>query len=64
MESAPGVEEAYLSGASLHAVLDPDAVAGFEDRLRAAGFADAVVRLVEPTLEDVFVNLVARAEQS
>ena len=64
LEGAPGVEEAYLSGASLHAVLDPDAVPGFEERLRAAGFSDAVVRLVEPTLEDVFVNLVARAEQA
>ena len=27
-----------------------------------AGFADATGRLVEPTLEDVFVNLVARAQ--
>ncbi len=64
LESAPGVEEAYLSGASLHAVVDPDAVAGLEERLRAAGFTDAAVQLVEPTLEDVFVNLVARAEQA
>ncbi|HMQ39424.1 MAG TPA: ABC transporter ATP-binding protein [Micropruina sp.] len=63
LETADGVEEAYLSGASLHAVVAPDAVAGFADRLRASGFADADVRLVEPTLEDVFVNLVARAEQ-
>ncbi len=64
LERAPDVEEAYLSGASLHAVIDPDAVAGLADRLRAAGFADAEVGLVEPTLEDVFVNLVARAEGS
>ena len=64
LEGAPGVEEAYLSGASLHAVVDPDAVAGLEDRLKGAGFGDADVRLVEPTLEDVFVNLVARAEQA
>ena len=64
LETADGVEEAYLSGASLHAVVAPDAVAGLPDRLRAAGFADTNVRLVEPTLEDVFVNLVARAQES
>ncbi|MFT4297204.1 MAG: ABC transporter ATP-binding protein [Micropruina sp.] len=70
LERTPGVEEAYLSGASLHAVIDPAVIAGdgvlptFTRGLREAGFADAVVGLVEPTLEDVFVNLVARAQQS
>lgn len=64
LERADGVEEAYLSGASLHAVVDSDAVDDVTRRLRTAGFEDAAVRLVEPTLEDVFVNLVARAQES
>jgi ABC-2 type transport system ATP-binding protein len=70
LERAPQVLEAYLSGASLHAVLRSD-VAGrrasgvaevFTAQLHEAGFADAVVRDVEPTIEDVFVNLVAREQ--
>ncbi len=64
LEHAPIVEEAYLSGASLHAVVAPDAVDAVTGGLRDAGFGDAAVRLVEPTLEDVFVNLVARAQES
>ena len=63
LERADGVQEAYLSGASLHAVVSlaadygPD---GLRDRLVAAGFADAEVTAVQPTIEDVFVNLVSR----
>jgi len=71
LEQAPGVEEAYLSGAALHAVIDRGATTGSENglapaltaRLREAGFADALVVAVQPTLEDVFVNLVARAQE-
>ncbi|HRA76300.1 MAG TPA: ABC transporter ATP-binding protein [Propionicimonas sp.] len=63
LERAQGVEGAYLSGATLHAVVATDSVLG-EDELRrrlvAAGFADAEVTEVEPTIEDVFVNLVER----
>ena len=62
LERADGVDEAYLSGASLHAVVVPDAVEVVTRRL-SEGFPDATVRLVEPTLEDVFVNLVARAQE-
>ncbi|MCA8955906.1 MAG: ABC transporter ATP-binding protein [Planctomycetes bacterium] len=68
LEQAPGVEEGYLSGARLHAVIEPgasgDVVGDYTARLRAAGFADASLVAVEPTLEDVFVNLVARAQES
>ena len=67
LEYVPGVSEAYLSGASLHAVVaarsDQDAAAGLVSALRAAGFAEARGTLVEPTIEDVFVNLVARAQE-
>lgn len=61
LESADGVHEAYLSGASVHAVveagLSPETLTA---RLVAAGFADARVVPVDPTLEDVFVNLVSQ----
>lgn len=63
LERADGVHEAYLSGASLHAVtamrsgLD---AAALQERLRASGIEDAEVSAVEPTIEDVFVNLVSR----
>jgi len=63
LETADGIAEAYLSGAALHAVIDRgvDRGAGaLRERLVAAGFADAVVVSVEPTIEDVFVNLVSR----
>ena len=63
LETAEGVVESYLSGAALHAVVDRAADAGAEAlqaRLAAAGFPDAQVEPVEPTIEDVFVNLVSR----
>ncbi len=63
LETADGIDEAYLSGASLHAVVP--ATSGLSDaelrkRLIAADFADAEVTEVDPTIEDVFVNLVSR----
>lgn len=63
LEADPQITEAYLSGASLHAVvpaaspIGPADVAGL---LAASGFAGAEVSVVEPTIEDVFVNLVSR----
>jgi ABC-2 type transport system ATP-binding protein len=58
-----GVDEAYLSGASLHAATAADSSLDAEAlrrRLATGGFADASVTEVEPTIEDVFVNLVSR----
>ena len=63
LELAPGVADAYLSGASLHAVIDRTGDEGPEHlrgRLVAAGFGDAEVEPVEASIEDVFVNLVTR----
>ncbi len=63
LASADGIDEAYLSGASLHAAVAVDSQITGEDlrrRLVAAGFADAEVDDVEPTIEDVFVNLVSK----
>jgi ABC-2 type transport system ATP-binding protein len=61
--SAEDIDEAYLSGASLHAAVAADSVITGDDlrrRLVAAGFADAEVGNIEPTIEDVFVNLVSK----
>jgi ABC-2 type transport system ATP-binding protein len=61
--SADGIDEAYLSGASLHAAVAADSVITGDDlrrRLVAVGFVDAEVDDVEPTIEDVFVNLVSQ----
>ena len=63
LESDPEVEEAYLSGASLHAVVpasSPLTSASLRDRLVQRGHPDTVVAEVDPSIEDVFVNLVAR----
>jgi ABC-2 type transport system ATP-binding protein len=63
LEQAEGVDEAYLSGASLHAVVPARSDltdASLRARLVAAGHPDAEVEEVPATIEDVFVNLVAR----
>lgn len=83
LEHDPEVAEAYLSGATLHAVVgeagegcEPvGAEGGGSERARAdaaalvgrladAGFSDAQVVAVEPTIEDVFVNLVSREREA
>ena len=63
LAATPGVDEAYLSGARLHAATARSSALTGEDlrrRLNASGFADAVVLETEPTIEDVFVNLVSQ----
>jgi ABC-2 type transport system ATP-binding protein len=69
LENSPDVQEVYLSGALLHAVVTAEADSGATGASRAeaslreslvdAGFADADVRVIEPTIEDVFVHLVS-----
>ena len=63
LETADGIDEAYLSGASLHAVVPADSSLSDEAltvRLGAQGFTQIAVAEVKPTIEDVFVNLVTR----
>lgn len=68
LETLPGVKEAALFGAALHAVVeDADAVAPrVRQGLAEQGFSIERVERVVPSLEDVFVSLIEardRAEQ-
>ena len=63
LESSTEVSDAALFGDHLHAVAsDRTAAAQVERLLAAAGFAPATVRPVEPSLEDVFIHEIRRAE--
>jgi ABC-2 type transport system ATP-binding protein len=64
IENVPEVIDAYLSGATVHAVFlaDGDERAAAESliaALQSQGFADVSVVRVEPTIDDVFVSLVS-----
>ncbi len=63
LQAVPGVVEVALFGNALHVVLAEPAVAGtLQGRLAAAGCQDATVREIAPSLEDVFIRVIARAE--
>lgn len=62
ISSAEGVEEAYFYGASVHAKVgsakkDMPAIV---NNLKSAGFDGTLMNIVEPSLEDVFVNLIEK----
>jgi len=64
IEKVPEVIDAYLSGATVHAVFSADggerpAAESLIAALRSQGFADVSVVRVEPTIDDVFVSLVS-----
>jgi ABC-2 type transport system ATP-binding protein len=63
LDTLEGVRESYLSGASLHVNLGeqgPECVGSLAESLRAAGLEVGNIARVVPTIEDVFVHLVAR----
>lgn len=63
LSGTSGIDDAYLSGASLHVVTPRAGSLTVDDlrrRLIAAGFTPPTIREVAPTIEDVFVNLVTR----
>lgn len=63
LEQSPEIQEAYMSGATMHAVVPAAAkLTGSElqRRLAAAGHPEATVVEIDPSIEDVFVNLVSR----
>src|SRR4029450_4522465 len=64
IENVPEVIDAYLSGATVHAVFlahggEQAAAESLIAALQSQGFADVSVVRVEPTIDDVFVNLVS-----
>ena len=63
LEAMPDVEKTSIFGTAVHAVLrsadiDPDDIGA---RLRAAGIEDASWTVVEPSLEDVFLDVAERS---
>jgi ABC-2 type transport system ATP-binding protein len=68
LESSSGLGEAYLSGALLHVNAgeqDEKCVERLAGRMKEAGFELARCQRIEPSIEDVFVHMVAheRAKQ-
>jgi ABC-2 type transport system ATP-binding protein len=64
----PGVSDAQVFGDRLHVTVAEDggvdAVDRFRSALEASGIPEASVRLVTPTLEDVFIAQLARKERA
>lgn len=64
IENATGVGEVSLFGDALHVVLDhPLRRTELVARLESAGFTPARVEPIEPSLEDVFIHLIAAADR-
>ena len=62
LRADPEVRDAQVFGRTIHARLpEAAALARVEARLRTAGAGPAAARLVEPSLEDVFVGLLYQA---
>ncbi len=63
LERLPGVAEVALFGNVLHVVVsEPSVAAGLAGGLAASGCEDAAIREISPSLEDVFIRVIARAE--
>ncbi len=63
LERLPGVTEVALFGNALHVALaEASASSTLERTLAATGCEDASVREISPSLEDVFIRVIARAE--
>jgi len=63
LESLPGISDAALFGDRLHAVVaDPAMAPQVEAGLAGAGFAPVAVRIIDPSLEDVFIHVIRDAE--
>ena len=63
LDSQPEVRDASLFGASLHLVLErADCAATVQQGLSDAGFAPVALEPIEPSLEDVFLRVIAAAD--
>ncbi|MEA5119609.1 MAG: ABC transporter ATP-binding protein [Propionicimonas sp.] len=67
LEHNDEIDDAYLSGATLHAVL-PEGSTTTGEQIRhdlvAAGFSDAHAAEIESSIEDIFVNLVTEEQRA
>ena len=65
LDAMPEVEKTSLFGTAVHAVMRGGGVAadGLSNRLRDAGIPTHGVRAVPPSLEDVFLDVVEKAER-
>ncbi|MCA1563477.1 MAG: ABC transporter ATP-binding protein [Acidobacteria bacterium] len=65
LDAMPEVEKTSLFGTAVHAVLRPEAggAASLAERLRLQGVTVDTVSAVLPSLEDVFLDVVERAER-
>jgi ABC-2 type transport system ATP-binding protein len=62
---APGVREVAVFGSGLHVIADgADAAGPLRAALEAAGVRVEAIASIRPTLEDVFVSLVERADRA
>jgi ABC-2 type transport system ATP-binding protein len=63
LEALPEIEKTSIFGTAVHAVLRSQHAAAPDvgARLRAAGIGDVVVTAVEPSLEDVFLDVAERS---
>jgi ABC-2 type transport system ATP-binding protein len=62
---APGVREVAVFGSGLHVtVADAAGVAALRAALEAAGVRVDAIAAISPSLEDVFVSLVERADRA
>jgi ABC-2 type transport system ATP-binding protein len=63
LERLPGVSEVALFGSGLHVVLsEPDVASTLNESLTTAGCEHVTIRAISPSLEDVFIRVIARAE--
>jgi ABC-2 type transport system ATP-binding protein len=61
LDRLPEVEKTSLFGTAVHAVLKsahPEAVSALQQALAAAGVSSPAINLVQPSLEDVFLDVV------
>lgn len=62
LQSQPFAQSATIFGTAIHTLVDATVTdAEFVERLHAAGFPNAVLRDIAPSLEDVFVTLTEQA---
>ncbi len=66
IEGLPGVREAALFGAGIHAIVEDAGRAGpaIRSALQDKGFGVRTVERIEPSLEDVFVSLIAAHDRA